>query len=115
MPIFDLLTPGLFFALNCQPAQNAFFSFLGSLMLPVVLVVVLTCAMGGNCQNLGEALGDALGACLVLTLDILLRLFKTLVIAAYALFCGLVRFLISWHGHRKFKLKTGPEDPPEKR
>jgi hypothetical protein len=114
MPSFQSFSQFVFPACDFFSLQHSFFSFIGSLMLPVVLVVVLASVMGGNGQNLAEALGDALASCLVLALDLGLRLGRTLFFGLICLLSALVRIAVSWRANRNVTLKTGsgPEYGP---
>jgi hypothetical protein len=109
MSTFELFAPTIFMACDLFSLQHAFFGFIGSLILPVILVVILASAMGGNGQNIAESLGDALAGCLVLALDLSLRLLRTLVLTALCLVSALWRIAISWRKNRSITLKTGPE------
>jgi len=113
MLTFESFAPGIFMAFDLFSLERSFFGFLGSLLLPVFLIVVLAGVMGGNGQNigiaLGEALGDALAGCLVLALEILLRVGRSLCLALICLVSALWRIGLSWKANRNIKLKTGPE------
>jgi len=113
MLTFESFAPGIFMAFDLFSLERSLFGFLGSLLLPVFLIVMLAGAMGGNGQNigiaLGEALGDALAGCLVLALDVLVRVGRSLFLALICLVSAMWRIGLSWKQNRSIKLKTGPE------
>jgi hypothetical protein len=109
MQYFAFFAPGVFMAFDFFWLQHAVIGFIGSLFLPIILLVVLAGAMGGNGPNIAEALFDTLGTVLVLLLELGLRLGHTLILAFIYLTSAVLRMALSWARNRPIKLKTGPD------
>lgn len=109
MPTFELFAPSVCMAFDLFSLQRSLFGFIGSLFLPVILVVILANAMGGNAQSVADALCDVLASVVAISMEILLRLGKTFFLGFIYVISALMRIALSWNDNRKIKLKTGPE------
>ena len=95
---------------------HALASLIAGLALPLVLLVVLASALGGNGQNIGESLAETLSTLMVMIFEILTRLTAFICIGLVAVLSASVRWLLGLLAERrerqlrnKVKLKIGGE------
>lgn|GEM_PF-2947415 len=89
-------------------------AMVAGLALPLVLLVVLAGALGGNNQNIGESLADAIGTLMAMLFDITIRLLGFICVGLVAVLSASVRLLLAFLAERqgrlarnKVKLKVG--------
>jgi hypothetical protein len=102
----SLFTP--VFAFDPLWLGHSIIGFVGQLLLPVLVLVVLTGIMGGDAKGFGDAVVDALGTAVILIFDLSLALAKSIFTALMFVLGAVLRTLAE---RKSVNLKVG--DGPE--
>jgi len=81
-------------------------SMFAGLCLPLVLLVVLAGALGGNNQNIGEALADTIGTLAAMIFDLTIRCLGFICIGLVAVLSASVRLAAALVAARQTQTQT---------
>ena len=111
--IFDLVSPGLFFALDFSWFNHALLGLFSSLLLPFFIVAILAGMAGTELKSLVEPLFEAMSMIVIVLIDVSVAMIKFSLMLIGFLAAAIFRTIAEHHAQSKasvnVKTGSGPE------